>query len=163
MTLRLHVPHHLLPADQCAEHGPQENGPAAGKGHTDEPTDWAHTQHAVTDQIQRVRGRVCPLCLNLSEGTHGQPAATWVPFVMCPCAYLTIKIYLMAPAQIHRCQQALTHTAMKAHAPEAPHTVIKPYTLAHAHMHALHILHHEAAVPFQLSAFSRRQSSLTFR
>lgn len=52
MTLRLHLPHHLLPADQCAEHGPQEYGPAAGKGHTDERADSAHTEHAVTNQIQ---------------------------------------------------------------------------------------------------------------
>lgn len=43
VTLRLHVPHHLLPADQCAEHGPQEYGPAAGKGHIAQPADWAHT------------------------------------------------------------------------------------------------------------------------
>lgn len=43
VTLRLHVPHHLLPADQCAEHGPQEYGPAAGKGYIAQPADLAHT------------------------------------------------------------------------------------------------------------------------
>lgn len=36
VTLRPHVPHPLLPGDQCAEHGPQEYRPAAGKGHTEE-------------------------------------------------------------------------------------------------------------------------------
>lgn len=44
VTLCPHVPHRLLPADQCAEHGPQEYGPAAGKGHTEEPLGLVHTE-----------------------------------------------------------------------------------------------------------------------
>lgn len=46
VTLRRHVPHCLLPADQCAEHGPQEYRPAAGKGHTEEPLGLVHTEHS---------------------------------------------------------------------------------------------------------------------
>lgn len=44
VTLHPHVPHRLLPADHCAEHGPQEYGPAAGKGHTEEPLGLVHTE-----------------------------------------------------------------------------------------------------------------------
>lgn len=44
VTLRPHVPHRLLPGDRCAEHGPQEYGTAAGKGHTEEPPGSVHTE-----------------------------------------------------------------------------------------------------------------------
>lgn len=44
VTLHPHVPHRLLPADHCAEHGPQEYRPAAGKGHTEEPLGLVHTE-----------------------------------------------------------------------------------------------------------------------
>lgn len=45
VTLRPHVPHPLLPGDRCAEHGPQEYGPAAGKGHTEEPSVPTRTEY----------------------------------------------------------------------------------------------------------------------
>lgn len=44
VTLRPHVPHPLLPADRCAEHGLQEYGPAADKGHTEEPSNLVHAE-----------------------------------------------------------------------------------------------------------------------
>lgn len=44
VTLRPHVPHPLPLGDRCAEHGPQEYGPAAGKGHTEEPL-VPHTEY----------------------------------------------------------------------------------------------------------------------
>lgn len=45
VTLRPHVPHPLPPGDRCAEHGPQEYGPAAGKGHTEEQSVLTHTEY----------------------------------------------------------------------------------------------------------------------
>lgn len=105
----------------------QEYGTAAGKGHADDPADWAHTEHAATNEIQFERVRASLLCWNLLEGSPLRRGC----LVLCPSAYLTIRIYLMEPAQMHRYRQALTHTAMKAHAPEAPHTVIKPCTRQH--------------------------------
>ncbi|TKS75569.1 Glutamate receptor ionotropic, kainate 2 [Collichthys lucidus] len=44
VTLRPHVPHRLFPGDRCAEHGPQEYRPAAGKGHTEELSGLVHTE-----------------------------------------------------------------------------------------------------------------------
>lgn len=77
VTLRLRVPHPCLPGDRCAEHGPQEYGPAAGKGQTEEAPGPVHAGHACRHRhnpIKCVFYRFTPTMLprahTVSDGTR---------------------------------------------------------------------------------------------
>lgn len=50
VTLRPRVPRPILPGDRCAEHSLQEYGPAAGKGHAEEPSVGLHTECTEKDE-----------------------------------------------------------------------------------------------------------------
>lgn len=51
VTLRLRVPHPPLRGDGCVGHGPQEYGPAVGKGHTEEVLVLVHTEHRHEERV----------------------------------------------------------------------------------------------------------------
>ncbi len=76
VTLRRHVPHCLLHGDRCAVHGPQEYGPAAGKGHAEEPS-GLHTEDTCRHWEGRTQSDHCMCGVGtyadlhrLTYGTH---------------------------------------------------------------------------------------------
>lgn len=84
VTLRPRVPHPLPPADRCAEHGLQEYGPAADKGHTEEPSNLVHTEYTCRHwEKQTLSNQICTSNLHTSVVFYDRLRATAITCIVC--------------------------------------------------------------------------------